>query len=125
MRKLNSLELKKIIFRARSNYARYGEKSLSYFLNLEKRKAKGKVISTLITDNDSILTDPMDILEYERSFYESLYEQEDNVPDIPVDPLLQEFPRISDFSRARMERKLAAPELRGALKEMNRGKCPG
>lgn len=77
-RELSEMELaraQKIIFRARVNYARYGEKSSKYFLNLEKRKAKGKTISALITEDGTTLTRTRDILKYERSFYEKLYEQ--------------------------------------------------
>lgn len=127
-RELQELELaraQKIIFRARANYARYGEKSSSYFLNLEKRKTKGRIISSLITDVGNSLTDTKDILEYERAFYEKLYEQEEDVPEIPVHPPCNDFPQISEPLRVRMERELTAQELRTALKEMNRGKCPG
>lgn len=118
-RELSELELaraQKIIFRARTNYARYGEKSSSYFLNLEKRKSKGKVISSLITDEGSTLTDTRDILEYESSFYEKLYEQDRETPEIPADPPSKDFPRIAELSRDRLERPITATNFVMPLK---------
>lgn len=99
-RELQELELaraQKNIFRARANYARYREKSSSYFLNLEKRKAKGRTISTLITDEGILLSDTKEILEYERSFYERLYEQEEDVPEIPINPPCSDSRRLRNF----------------------------
>lgn len=127
-RELSEIEqsrAQKIIFRARANYARYGEKSSKYFLNLEKRKAKGKIISSLITEDGTTLTETKDILEFERAFYEKLYEQDNDAPEIPLEQPSLNFPRISDLSRERLEGELSAQELQSTLKLMSHGKCPG
>lgn len=87
-RELSELELSRAqgtILRARANWSRYGEKSSRYFLNLQKRKSKDKVISSLITDDNTEITNIKEILEYERSYFQSLYTQSTEAPEIPYE----------------------------------------
>ena len=41
-------------------------------MNLEKVKYKSKVI-TMLNEDDTLITDPNDILNAQKSFYENLY----------------------------------------------------
>lgn len=126
-RQLAELELEraqKIIFRARTNWARYGERSSRYFLNLEKRKSKGKTVSKLITKDNKELMDPQEILEYECTFYEKLYSQDDgDLTQLQEDHPFRDCPRISALKKDYMDRPISAPDLREALKQLHTGKC--
>jgi len=61
------------IVRSRANCVEYGERNSRYFINLEKRNQKQKVITKLITDNGDVLTSGNDILNEEKAFYQQLY----------------------------------------------------
>ena len=70
-------KLKKIVagrtqgamLRSKVRWYEFGEKNSKYFYNLEKRNHKKKHITSLTTDNDTILSDPKLILEEEANFY--------------------------------------------------------
>lgn len=59
-----------------------------------------------------MLTETREILEYERSFYEELYRQEEDTPEIPVEPPSRTFPKITRMSRDYLDRELSAQELK-------------
>ena len=61
-----------IIIRSRARWHEHGEKNSKYFLNLEKRNHVRKHIRKLRLSG-VISTDPFEILEAERVFYENLY----------------------------------------------------
>jgi exonuclease III len=61
------------LMRSKVNWAEFGEKNSKFFLNLEKRNHKMKCITKLIDDNEKEITDPSEILKYEKSFYNTLY----------------------------------------------------
>lgn len=115
----------KTIFRSRCNWSQYGERSSKYFLNLEKRKAQNKVISSLRNEEGRILTESKEILQYEHDFYQSLYSADPASQPIPEDPPFLDSPRISLDHREDLERPLSQEELKTALTKLNRGKCPG
>jgi len=65
-------KVKGIIIRARARWHEHGEKSTKYFLNLEKRNHIRKHMRKL-NINSSITTDPFNILNKQRRFYQELY----------------------------------------------------
>ena len=50
-----------------------GERCTSYFVKLERQKAKHKMMTTLITDNETIINKQDDILNETAEFYKRLY----------------------------------------------------
>ena len=64
-----------IIIRSRARWHEHGEKNSKYFLNLEKRNNIKKHIRKLFVSG-AISTDPFEILNTERRFYEKLYNKQ-------------------------------------------------
>ena len=64
-----------IIIRSRARWHEHGEKNSKYFLNLEKRNNIKKHIRKLFVSG-AISTDPLEILNTERRFYEKLYSKQ-------------------------------------------------
>ena len=72
MEHLYEKKVEGIIIRSRARWHEHGEKNSKYFLNLEKRNHVRKHIRKLRLSG-VISTDPFEILEAERAFYENLY----------------------------------------------------
>ena len=68
-------KMRGIIIRARARWHEHGERSSKYFLNLEKRNNVRKHIRKLCVSG-VITTDPYQILDEQRRFYNSLYESQ-------------------------------------------------
>ena len=66
-------ETKGSIIRSKTVWHEEGEKSSSYFLNLEKRNFNNKKLSKLILDDNTTIYDDKDILIAEEQFYQQLY----------------------------------------------------
>ena len=64
-----------IIIRSRARWHEHGEKNSKYFLNLENRNNIKKHIRKLFVSG-AISTDPFEILNTERRFYEKLYSKQ-------------------------------------------------
>ena len=82
-------KLKKIIanktqgsmLRSKARWYEFGEKNNKYFYNLEKRNHKKKHITTLTSENDTIISDPKLILEEEANFYKNIYKSKQTNPE--------------------------------------------
>ena len=62
MESLYSYKTKGCIIRSRAKCVEFGEKNSRYFINLEKRNQRQKVITKLVTEDEKVLTDAKDIL---------------------------------------------------------------
>ena len=71
MEHLYEKKVEGIIIRSRAPWHEHGEKNSKYFLNLEKRNHVRKHIRKLRLSG-VISTDPFEILDAERAFYENL-----------------------------------------------------
>ena len=60
---IRTMKIDGIMLRSRCRYEALGEKPTTYFLNLEKRKYKDKVIQPLIDENGEQVYKTKDILE--------------------------------------------------------------
>ena len=70
-------KVKGIVIRARARWHEYDEKSVEYFLNLEKRNhVKKHIRKSLISG--SITTDPYRILSKQKRFYHNLFKANDS-----------------------------------------------
>ena len=64
-----------IIMHSKSNWYEFGEKSSKYFLNLEKRSKAKLHVRTIITENNSEISEPQAILLRIKDFYSTLYKR--------------------------------------------------
>lgn len=131
-RELRELELHRannIMLRSKANWALHGERTSSYFLNLEKIKTKNRTLSQLVNDRGDIVDEPKQILEEQRIFFEKLYCKQDEGTDLQMLDQLQlsedHIPKITDMDRRRLEQPFSSEEFRRALLELNKGRCPG
>ena len=79
--------------RARANWMEYGERNSKYFISLEKRNQKQKVITRLHSHTGQIITKSKDILDEEKYFYQQLYSSS-NPPNFNIDVIFQELKLI-------------------------------
>lgn len=129
LKEIEESKARRMMFRARCNWALQGERCSKYFLNLEKRRSQERTLSSLTSSNGELTTDPSKILEIGRSFYADLYKhQEDQLA--PIDEIEDEIakldiPRLSSEDRDSLDAPLSEEELRNVLSHMNHGKSPG
>ena len=75
--KLYEEKVEGIIVRSRARWHEHGEKKSKYFFNLEKRNHIKKHIRKLHMSG-LITTDPFEILDAGKTFYENLYKSKRN-----------------------------------------------
>lgn len=129
-RELADLELpraNKIIFRARANWAQQGERPNKFFLSLEKRRARTNTLNQIMTKDGRLTSDPREILDVARSFYEDLYsaDLQEAPPVDDFDWQSLDIPKVSDIHLNRLEEAYSEKELHQALQRMHKGKTPG
>ena len=61
--------------RSESNWYEFGEKSSKYFLNLEKCNKAKLHVRKIITENNSEISEPQEILLHIKEFYSTLYKR--------------------------------------------------
>lgn len=119
----------KLILRSRTRWTHLGEKPTSYYHNLEKRKSKDKTLATILLDDRTTTSDPPTILEECRAFYEKLYSEDEQTLTPMADIINKietlEHPRISEQDVAPLESPVTEEELKKALLQLNKNKCPG
>ena len=123
---LYKVKTKGCIVRSRANHIEFGERNSKYFINLEKRNQKRKVIKKLMLENGDVLTDSDDILNAEKHFYEQLYtscEPDDcNLNDLLVDI---NATKLDNEAQMSCEGRLSIKECSSALRTMPNNKTPG
>ena len=85
------------------DWYKHGEKSSTYFLNLEKRnKAKSHITKIVIDDNLNVTTDPGEIISNLRNFYSPLYKRQSNKTGNECLEYLENLnlPRLNDAEKA-------------------------
>ena len=103
-----------IITRAKVRWFEEGEKSTKYFLNLEKRNYIRKSVNKLVINN-TIITDPREILKEQRNFYKTLYSKSKTTfRDQDFYSFLEglDIPTLSDNLRMSVKEKYGKKRLR-------------
>lgn len=124
---LYSYRTKGCMIRSRAKEIEFGEKNSRYFINLEKRNQRQKVVTKIETNDGKILTKANDILKEEMSFYSNLYTS-CNPPDCTIGDLLPTgtiCPSLSDNQSDSCEGLILLQECLIALKSMQNNKSPG
>ena len=106
---------------------RIGEKSSKYFLNLEKHnKAKSRVCK-IITENNSEISEPQEILLQIKEFYSTLYKCCSTKGEEEYLEYLKtlKIPKLSNVERGSCEGLLTKKECWDAFQRMKNDKSPG
>ena len=125
--KLYEEKVEGIIVRSRARWHEHGEKNSNFFFNLEKRNHIKKHIRKLRLSG-VITTDPFEILDAGKTFYENLYkskrnswqqnEQYFNFEDLPM-------PTLSNELRQSGEGAISLEECTEVLNSFPLNKVPG
>ena len=103
-------KVKGIIICARAHWHEHGEKSMKYFLNLEKRNHIKKHMRKL-NINGSISSDPFNILNEQWSFYQELHTSR-NLNNKAIKSFLKDLliPKLSEEQKMSCEGKMTSEE---------------
>lgn len=74
LEEIRKKEVEGIMLRSKARWYESGEKNSKYFLNLEKRNYTNKTIKELTKEDGTRVTDPKEILNQQKDFYEKLYQ---------------------------------------------------
>lgn len=117
----------KAIFRAKVNWAQYGEKPTAYFLGLEKRNSKQNTITSLVDEHCRNITANQDILAFEKNYFEKIYREDPtqlrNIDDFTVPNTT--IPQVADHHRTLVDLPFTKRDFHQALKDLNKNKSPG
>ena len=100
-------------FISKARWYKYGEKSNKFFLNLNKRRQKQKII-TSITNGDSVYEGQREVAGGIRQFYQDLYRSR-NLNTNEDKKFYERCPKLSDENRIKMDKKLELSDLERAL----------
>lgn len=113
------------IIRSRIQWYEQGEKSTSYFFNLEKQRALNKNVKKLMINNSEI-TNQKHILNKLAEFYEKLYKQSDTDLDCEHEFLTQNsIPKLNDIEQQSCEGPITIQECELILSKFKKNKSPG
>ena len=121
-------EAKGSMIRSRAQFIEEGEKPTRYFFNLEKHNALKISIRKLILPGGTSTTNPEEILEYQRSFYQNLYTSRGLLSHLTNERnyfLDQNVKSLSDGNKELCEGKLSLNEIENTLKCFKLNKSPG
>ena len=124
LEQLNEIETRGVILRSKAQWVEQGEKNTKYFLSVEKRNYKAKHIIKLKVGDNKYVTNPKDILQVQKDFYEKLYCNSERTEDF--DSLfLTNLPKLSNQNITITENELTIAEVSMSVKNMKKGKSPG
>ena len=110
-------------------YIWYKDHATKYFCNLEKRHYTRKIIRKIEKKDGTFITEQDDIVKETKSFYESLYMQEDQINDVNLEDLIQEheenIPKFTEKQRNDLKGLISKEEALSTLKRMKNGTSPG
>ena len=123
---LEKEKVKGLIIRSRSQWFEEGEKSTKYFFNLEKANAIKKHIRKLKVGDGTIVTDPTDILEEQRQFYQKLLSSQVQTSDNKHPEFFNsDIPTLSEDMKLECEGQITILECEQVLKTLKKNKSPG
>ena len=127
LNEISDQKVKGHIIRSRTQWFELGEKSTSFFFNLEKRNYCRKNARKLLNSNGKTITDPNEILKMQSEFYKLLYN-----PTISNEIELNdtffisnEVPVLTEPLKASCEGLITLKEIEHVLKSMKLNKTPG
>ena len=92
------------MIRSIARWVEFGEKSSKYFLNLEKRNFINKSITELKTSEDKVTKDQNEIINMQKNFYKSLYEEKITGEEVEYTPDISNLPKINEEQKLNLDR---------------------
>ena len=115
------------VIRAKAAWLNENQRDTSYFVNLERKNYKIGHITKINCDNGNTITNPKEILEEGKRFYEKLYKHNENKNDSFDNFFLENnnIPKLDDNHVELCSKPISADECTKTLYKMNNGKTPG
>ena len=111
------------IVRSRCAWELAGERPSKYFLNLEKKRAIGRTLQRLITEDGKLVTEGKQVLAEIKKFYAKLYTSKGEIDESYLAKL--DIPQLPEEIKMGLENEITVEELGKALFEMPNNKSPG
>jgi exonuclease III len=126
---LNELEAERskgTILRSKAKWIEEGEKPTKYFFSLEKQNYIKKHVRKLKLPDGSTTTDPEEILQIQKSFYETLYTAKQSNNETEIAYFMRgTVPMLSENLKMSCEGKVTVEECHKNLKQFKNNKSPG
>ena len=111
------------MFLSKARWYDEGEKSLSYYLRLEKERYNARVITCLVKEDGTISRKQKDILTMQAKYYAKLYKSD---PEIIFSFINHSRDKLlTEDEKAKTNEPLCLGELTNALNNMRGAKTPG
>ena len=125
VKQIVNYKTKGAIARTRQNWIKFGEKSSSYFFNLEKYNYMSKTRYKIRGNKGQIITNPKEILKIQENFYAKLYR--DNEDQKMAWPYLDgiEAPKLTNEQKEYCDQEITSLEIREAIKQLRKERTPG
>ena len=117
LQKLVDEKTKSAMFRCRTKWYEYGEKSSKYFFNLERSNFNKKVMNSTYLPDGTLTKNPDKILKEQRNYYEKLYTSDENV-EFKIEN--KNDPKISDLDKDLVDKDITIDDLKYALHSQTR-----
>ena len=113
--------------RSRSEIMASWEKPSKYFLSLEKKNYINKTITELKIENDQLITNPTQILEAQKKFYQFLFSSKKTIKieNSFYEQYLCNLPKLSEMTRDAIDMPFTMEELEHVIKKSKLNKAPG
>ena len=124
---LEKEKLNAAIMRSKARWTEEGEKNTKFFLNLEKHNQELKQISTLIDKEESLISNPKDVMAHIRSFYKDLYAPKEygDLIDNPSYQLFKSEVKLDNVDVEMLDKHISENDIYEALTDLPGGKTPG
>ena len=123
---IEKVEAQGIIVRSKVQLMEENEKCTKFFFDIEKSNYVKKHIRKLEIDGKGEVTDPGEILQYEKIFYQELYtECIENETVNSSDLFIQDMNKLTDDQRVSCEGNIDKHECLKVLKTFKSNKSPG
>ena len=113
---------KGVMFRSKAKWYEEGERNTKYFYSLEKAKYNAKTCFKIFNSQGSEITQPQEILQEQKKFYEELYRKDENV-NFNMENTFEIF--VPQDIKSQQEKQLNQEDLASALKSMKNNRTPG
>ena len=121
--RLRKEDLNGAFIRSRADWLEHGEKPSRFFLNLENKNRVNKNIAEIKIDENTKITNQMQILEKVKEFYEELYKKPDQ--QINTDNIRTIPEKLTDVEQEALDSPLTKKEIDTALSQLKNNKSPG
>ena len=117
---------KSALFCSKANWQIFGERSSSYFMNLEKRRYNNRTIKHLYKSDGDLTSSNKEVLAELDKHFGKLYcltGDESHLEDLDID--MELVPQVPEECQLFLESLVTMEELNGAIKTMQTGKALG